>query len=119
MKNRYHIMQNREKMLKGIISILIVKELIDGPKHGYAIEKKISEKIEGRLPPGMIYVILKSLEKKGCVRKEEKVGEYGRTIKIYYITDHGKEFLFNHMNQLRIMKKLIDEILNKIEEEKV
>lgn len=108
-------MQNREKMLKGIISILIVKELLDGPMHGYAIEKKISEMIEGRLPPGMIYVILKSLEKKGCVRKEEKVGESGRNIKIYYITDHGKEFLLSHQNQLRIMRRLIDNILSKIE----
>ncbi|MGC8663784.1 MAG: PadR family transcriptional regulator [Thermoplasmata archaeon] len=109
-------MEKKEKMLKGIISILIVKELLNGPLHGYAIEKKISDKIEGRLAPGMIYVILKSLEKKGCVRKEEKLSETGRNIKIYYITDHGKDFLLNHKNQLEIMRKLINDILSSVEE---
>lgn len=103
-------------MLKGIISILITDELLKGPLHGYAIEKKISEKIEGKLPPGMIYVILKSLEKKGCVRKEETKSETGRSIKIYYITDQGKDFLFKHKNQLKIMKNIIDYILNDMEE---
>ncbi|MDP8011516.1 MAG: PadR family transcriptional regulator [Thermoplasmata archaeon] len=109
-------MEKREKMLKGIISILIIKELLDGPLHGYAIEKKISDKIEGKLPPGMIYVILKSLEKKGCVRKEEKLSDTSRNVKIYYITDHGKDFLISHEKQLKIMKKLIDDILGSIEE---
>ncbi|MGC8580784.1 MAG: PadR family transcriptional regulator [Thermoplasmata archaeon] len=106
----------REKMLKGIISILITKELlVDGPLHGYAIEKKISEKLEGRMPPGMIYVILKSLERKGCIRNEDSKSETGRAIKIYYITEKGKDFLINHKNQLKIMKKLIDDIIPHIE----
>ncbi len=108
-------MKERSKMMKGLISILILKELYTSPLHGYAIEKRISDKIGGDLPPGMIYVILKSLERKGCVQPEERQGEHGKNIKIYHITDHGKEFLFSHRKQLLIMKRLMDEILETME----
>ena len=115
-KKNIGIMKGKSKMMRGLISILVLKELQNGPLHGYAIEKKISEEIETKMPPGMVYVILKSLERKGCIRSEESISTRGKNIKIYKITNHGMEFLFSHRNQLIIMRKLIDEILNFIDE---
>ncbi|MCI4434277.1 MAG: PadR family transcriptional regulator [Thermoplasmata archaeon] len=108
----------KERLMKGIISILITKELVEGPLHGYALEKRIEEKTGIDLPTGMIYVILKSLEKKGCIKKEEIIGESKKIVKKYSITDTGRDFLFSHKNQLIKMKEIIDDILKTIEKEK-
>lgn len=105
----------KERMMKGIISLLIMNELKQGPLHGYAIEKRINDKTGFHLPPGMIYVMLKSLEKKGCVRGQEKKGDSGRIVKIYHITERGIDFLTSHREQLLKMKEIIDDILKGME----
>ncbi|MGB9814757.1 MAG: PadR family transcriptional regulator [Thermoplasmata archaeon] len=107
-------MKERSRMMKGLISILILKELYTSPLHGYAIQRRISEKIGNDLPPGMIYVILKSLERKGCIESQEGRGEHGKNIKIYHITEHGRDFLLSHRDQLSTMRVLIDDILQTI-----
>ncbi|MGC8584674.1 MAG: PadR family transcriptional regulator [Thermoplasmata archaeon] len=106
--------RSKERMLKGIISILILDELIDSPLHGYAIEKSISEKLGKKLPPGMIYVMLKTLEIKGCIESEETKGKTGRNVKIYHITDSGKNLLKEHLEQLEKLKDLLDEIIERV-----
>ncbi|MGC8609906.1 MAG: PadR family transcriptional regulator [Thermoplasmata archaeon] len=108
--------KSKERLLKGIISILILDELMDGPKHGYAIEKDISEKLGHKLPPGMIYVMLKTLESKGCIKFEDSIGKTGRNVKIYYITDEGKDLLKNHVEQLEKLKIILDNIIYRVKQ---
>jgi DNA-binding PadR family transcriptional regulator len=101
------IMSNQEvlvKTLKGMLDIIILKMLNDKPMHGYAFISIIRKRFGVYFGPSTIYPLLAGLAREGYVVCEWKtVGEYGRPIKVYTITERGRRFLEERERGLMIV----------------
>jgi DNA-binding PadR family transcriptional regulator len=79
---------------KGYIRVAVLILVNKKPSHGYEIMKEIRERTKGFWKPtaGGVYPVLRSLEESGYI--EGKWGKKrNREIKIYQITDSGKQIL--------------------------
>ncbi len=85
-------------LLKGVAALMILAELLQGPKCGYEINAAISQRMGASLPPGYVYVMLRQLERRGLVEPVES-GE-GRRKRNYRITERGLAFLFQHEDKI-------------------
>lgn len=103
-----------ELILKGTINILILTELSHSPLYGYALEKKINDKLNYNLPPGTIYTLLHSLQKKNYIECINSETEQGRKLKTYALTSSGKEFLKMHRDPLKSVRRIIDYLIDEI-----
>ncbi|AOL15616.1 PadR family transcriptional regulator [Sulfolobus sp. A20] len=103
-----------ERILRGVITLYILKSLNDGPKNGYELEKIINSKLNYELPDGSIYVLLKYMARKQLIKYEELKNSKGQTVKRYYITDKGISFLKSHEKPLMAVRNVIDELIETI-----
>ncbi len=104
---------HKEKIFRGIVTLLILRFLIEHPRHGYSLALMISEKVKRDLPPGTIYVLLGSLEKRGLIKVLEK--KMIRDRKTYTITEDGMRFLLGHHEPLLIATQVMSELISFIE----
>jgi DNA-binding PadR family transcriptional regulator len=87
--------------------ILVMCALLDGPKHGYAINTVIEAMTDDRLGPGSLYGALARLEAKGLV---ESLPGQGRQRPVR-LTDKGREVI---ERELRAMAKVADSGLKRL-----
>lgn len=106
--------KKRERMFRGIISLLILQLLWKSPKYGYSLEKEIAQEIGEKLSDGEIYSILRNLEIKKLLISYTKP-EGGRVRKYYEINEGGKQFLIDHKHSLNVAAAIIDEMRSFIE----
>ncbi|MGC9189412.1 MAG: PadR family transcriptional regulator [Conexivisphaera sp.] len=99
------------RLLRGIVSLLILRYLMEDEQCGYGLRKRISGILGETLPPGYIYVMLKTLRKRGLVEAREG-SRNGRRIVYYTITEKGREFLLNHRGAIEAGRRAIDELTN-------
>ena len=89
MEDRFH-----QQLKKGVLEMLVLKLICDGPAHGYALLQLLKEQSAGRfvLKEGTLYPILYRLEDDGLIAAEWLQGE-GRAApkKIYEPTEAGRE----------------------------
>lgn len=81
----------KEQLKRGYLKLAILYTLLNEPAHGYKMLKRIREGTLGLISPtaGSLYPALKDLEEKGFIK-----GEWcsrGRRLKVYRITERGKE----------------------------
>ncbi|MEO8359500.1 MAG: PadR family transcriptional regulator [Vicinamibacteria bacterium] len=82
-------------LLHGALDALILKTLMRGPSHGYAIARFL-EDTTGELfviEDGSLYPALYRLDRKGWVEAEWGTSELGRRAKLYRITAAGRKQL--------------------------
>lgn len=83
-----------QQLKKGVLEMLVLKLLCDGPTHGYALLQRLKERSESRfaLKEGTLYPILYRLEDDGLILAKWSQGE-GRMApkKIYEATEAGRE----------------------------
>jgi len=74
---------------------MILSILKDGKNYGYEIIQRIKEMSGGSLhwSDGMLYPVLKRLEKEGFITSEWIITDQGRKRRYYSITEVGKEEL--------------------------
>lgn len=96
-----------------MMTLLILRMLSENPMHGYSLHVSISETIKRELPQGTIYVLLKSLEKRGMIELYEKQEERDR--KIYTITQAGRDFLMGHKEPLSIARDIMGGLIEYID----
>lgn len=88
-------MTQSTELLHGTLDALILRTLAWGPRHGYAI----AQWIEGnsadalRIEQGSLYPALYRLERKGLIEAEWGLSETKRQVKLYRLTDAGRERL--------------------------
>jgi DNA-binding PadR family transcriptional regulator len=93
-----------EKMVKGMLEMIILKMLEEKPMHGYAFISTIRKRFGVYFGPSTIYPLLIKLQKRGCVVSEwQATGKDGRPIKVYTITDVGRRLLEETENGLKII----------------
>ena len=78
--------------LYGVLDLLILRTLLFGPLHGYAIAGTIRDSSGDRLNIefGSLYPALKRLELKGWIDAKWEMSEHNRRAKVYRLTPAGR-----------------------------
>jgi transcriptional regulator len=86
---------NTGDLLQGTLAILILKALLDGSAHGYAIARWVKSITLDviRIEEGSLYPALRRLEDNGWVTSEWGVSANNRRARFYTITRAGRAHL--------------------------
>ena len=78
-------------LLQGTLDLLVLRVLVAGPLHGYAISRRLAELSEDWLSvdEGSLYPCLYRMEKKGWISSEEGRSENNRRARFYSLTTTG------------------------------
>lgn len=82
-------------LLQGTLGILILKSLLLGAAHGYAVSRWIEDATGDvlRIEEGSLYPALRRLEDRGWVTSEWGLSENNRRARFYTITSAGRKHL--------------------------
>ncbi len=91
--------QEKAKVLKGTLDMLILKVVAFGPIHGYAISQRIQQISNDffRVPEGSLYPALHRLEDRGWLQAKWEETDSGRDAKFYTLTRAGRKRLGTEM----------------------
>ena len=103
----------RRDLLPGTLEMLILKTLMHGPKHGYAITKSLRAASEDvlQVEEGSLYPALQRLEVKGWVTAEWRLSEKNRRARFYELTPAGREQLAREVEEFDRMVLAITRVL--------
>jgi len=81
--------------LQGTLDLLILRTVLEGPLHGWAISRRIRERSGEvfQVNQGSLYPALHRLEDEGWLVAEWTVAETGRRAKVYQLTAQGRRAL--------------------------
>ena len=82
-------------LLQGTLDILVLKALIFGPAHGYAVTRWIRETTDGLLEveEGALYTALHRMERRKWLASDWGLSENNRRAKFYALTEEGRRQL--------------------------
>ena len=82
-------------LLQGTLDVLVLKSLVFGPRHGYAVATWIRETSDETLnvEDRALYVALHRLEDRGWVESQWGLSENNRKAKYYQLTAQGRQQL--------------------------
>src|SRR6185503_7229993 len=85
----------RGELLQGTLDMLVLKTLVRGPMHGYAIAEFIQQSSEDilRVEEGALYPALHRLQLRGLLSGEWGVSDNNRRAKYYKLTAAGRRAL--------------------------
>ena len=83
---------NDLELLQGTLDVLVLKALVFGPRHGYAVARWIRDTSDETLvvEDRALYVALHRLEDRGWVESEWGLSENNRKAKYYELTAAGR-----------------------------
>ena len=89
--------QDPADLLQGTLGILILKSLLLGPAHGYAIARWVESTTADvlKIEEGSLYPALRRLEDRGLVTSEWGLSTNNRRARYYQITADGRKHLRN------------------------
>jgi len=87
--------KTRLELVRGTLDVLILKALVWGPLHGYAITNLILDQTDRALlvDEGTLYPALWRLENKGLLESDWGLSENNRKAKFYRLTAAGRRQL--------------------------
>jgi transcriptional regulator len=97
------------QLLPGTLYMLILRTLAAGPRHGYAISRRIKQSSADVIDveEGSLYPALARMLVKGWVVAEWGISENNRKARFYRLTDEGREQLTSEADEFN---KLVDAI---------
>jgi transcriptional regulator len=103
----------RKDLLPGTLEMLILKTLVRGPAHGYAITKSLRQTSEDvlQIDEGSLYPALQRLEVKGWVTAEWRISEKNRRARVYALTRDGRAQLRREIVRFDRMVRAITLVL--------
>lgn len=82
-----------------MIDLIILANLVDGPKHGYALKKQAGIVLaHSELHNNLVYPLLRRFTSQGWVTKKSAPGERGQTRLQYALTAAGRRALLERLN---------------------
>ena len=75
--------------MRGVLGLLVLRVLAEGPTYGYAISLRLADAGFGTLKGGTLYPLLNRFERDGLVTVDWRAGEGGPGRKYYELTEHG------------------------------
>ncbi len=87
-------------LVQGTLDLLILKTLSLGPRHGWAIAKRIQQISNDALkvPQGSLYPALHRLEHQGWIAAKWRATDTGREAKFYSLTKAGRRQLEHELS---------------------
>lgn len=84
--------QDRSDLLQGTLDLLILRTLLPGAMHGWAISQRIQQVSDEvlQVQQGSLYPSLHRLARKGWIQSEWGASENNRRAKFYSLTDEGR-----------------------------
>lgn len=106
--------QNRIELLQGTLDLLILQTLQWGPQHGYGIIQVMrnNSKEVLQVDTGSLYPALHRLERQAWVKSEWKQSENNQRVKVYSLTDTGRDHLASERSRWEQLKEAIEGVLN-------
>jgi len=83
------------ELMQGTLDLLVLKALIWGPRHGYAVARWVRETTDDtlRIEEGALYTALHRMETRRWLEAEWGVSENNRKAKFYQLTSLGRRQL--------------------------
>ena len=105
----------RIALLQGTLDLLVLRVLVAGPQHGYAISRRLAELSQEWLlvDEGSLYPCLYRMEKKGWIRSEQGRSENNRRARFYSLTKAGRTQLDAERDGWRQFQRVVDRVLRK------
>ncbi len=102
------------ELIRGTLDVLILKSLIWGRLHGYAIADLIRRQTDGTLlvEEGTLYPALWRLEGKGWVEAEWGLSDNNRKAKYYSLTPEGKRQLRQASRTWQVYAEAVAKLLS-------
>ncbi len=101
-------------LVRGTLDVLILKALVWGRLHGYAITNLIRRQTDEALlvEEGTLYPALWRLESKGLVESEWGLSENNRKAKFYQLTPEGRRRLREETKTWEAYAAAVGKVLN-------
>jgi transcriptional regulator len=106
--------KSRQALPQGSLDMLILKTLLNGPQHGYAIARHLSTASKAfiQVEEGSLYPALHRLEHRGWVSAEWGPSEANRRAKFYALTRAGRKALAAETTAWQTMQHAITSVMN-------
>jgi PadR family transcriptional regulator, regulatory protein PadR len=106
-------------LLQGTLNLLILRSLISGPNHGYAITTRIHQFSQDvlRIEEGSLYPALYRLEEQGLIESEWSTTENNRRARFYKLTRKGRVAGQAELDSWNRLSKAVAHVLRAIEQE--
>ncbi len=100
-------------LLQGTLDLLILRTLSWGPRHGYAIARWVEEITDDALQihEGSLYPALYRMRQRRWLAVSWGESELGRRIKLYELTDEGREQLRIQTQQWHLCVRSMTRVL--------
>ena len=97
-------------MIYGYTDGIILRCLMDGDSYGYDLNSSISKKSgqQYELKEATLYTTVRRLEKQGDVTSYWGNESAGARRRYYSITEEGKKYFYQRLQEWNTMKKLLD-----------
>jgi PadR family transcriptional regulator len=107
-------MKHPPELLPGTLDLLILKSLVAGPRHGYAIAQHLKTVSDEVLQVGesSLYPALQRLLLKGWVKDEWGASENNRRARFYTLTPAGRKQLAAEQREFDRIVLAIHKVLN-------
>ncbi|HXN47936.1 MAG TPA: PadR family transcriptional regulator [Bryobacteraceae bacterium] len=104
---------SRTDLLQGTLDLLILKVLVPGPMHGYAISQRIQQVSRDilQVQQGSLYPALHRLERRKWVKAEWAASENNRRAKYYRLTAAGHRQLEEELSNWERITSAVSLIL--------
>ena len=104
---------SRIELLPGTLDMLVLRTLVIGPQHGYAIVRRLQQTSEGvlQVEEGSLYPALHRMERRGWVRSAWGESEAGRRARYYRLTPSGRRELDERTRSWEQMSAAIGMVL--------
>lgn len=105
--------ESRLDLLQGTLDLLILRTLMVGQMHGWAISDRIQQISEEvlRVNQGSLYPALHRLEHQGWIKAEWGISELGRRARFYRLTASGRKQLERETSEWARLSAAIGRVL--------
>lgn len=106
--------ENRIDLPQGTLDLLILRSLLLGPNHGWAIAERIQQvsKEVLQVQQDSLYPALHQLERKGRIKAEWGASENNRRAKFYELTSTGRKQLDAETETWRKLTIAVGQVLD-------
>lgn len=100
-------------LMQGTLDVLVLRTLLAGPMHGYAVSRWIRERTDGMLAieDAPLYKALHRLERAGWVDAEWGLSENNRRARYYRLTSRGRQRLRSEESSWRRYVEAVFKVL--------
>ena len=107
------MVQSANELLHGTLETLILKSIVRGPRHGYAIARWLEDATGDvlQIEDGSLYPALYRLEQRQLIEAEWGTSELGRKAKFYRITPLGRKRLAASTEQWSRFSAAVSKVL--------